>query len=222
MKKVLLITLIILLVSVLLAEDAEEFEYRLADQSLIFLPTAYTIPAGRVTFTNYQLLLFHFTFSPVDRLNLGAMVPFPMWWDFLDYFTPGFKYSYYRGDNFSMAVSAAYIFEFQAYTMNHILSIGKPDNSVHFMVGMTGRDDTDPNLLYGAGVRIALKPNTSLLCEFVTTNRSLDEDMNGVISAGLRFHGNRVSWDLGGSRTLREFDDELWLIPFVKVTGILR
>ena len=81
----------LLLASALLAKETAENDYRPGDQSVLVLPTAYNIPAGKITFTNYQILTLHFTFSFIDRLDIGAVFPFPIDKEFVDYMTPGFK-----------------------------------------------------------------------------------------------------------------------------------
>ncbi|MBM4403605.1 MAG: hypothetical protein FJ042_04380 [Candidatus Cloacimonetes bacterium] len=215
------ISIILLSLLLLTALWAEENEYRPSDQSVLILPTAYTIPAGTITFTDYEILILHFTYSPMDRLHLGLMFPFPAVKEFVDYITPGFKYTYFISETLNMAVGGSYTNYYNAHSLNHIVSIGKPDKSVHLMLGWADADNSKSNLIFGVGYRAALKPSTSFLGELITTQRILEKDPDALLMLGLRFHGKKVSWDLGGARAIGETDSELWLIPFLKTTVIL-
>ena len=101
-----------------------------------------------------------------------------------------------------MAIGGTYTFKVEGYSLNHILSIGKPRNNFHLVLGAAGAEDNDPDYIYGAGYRNTFKPNTSFLCEVITTKSILEEEADGLIIAGFRFHSKRVSWNLSGFRAL--------------------
>lgn len=213
---------LVVMLSFAITVCADEYEYRSSDQSILVMPTAYTIPTRTFTYTNYQILIQHLTYSPRDRLHLGLMFPFPISKEFVDYLTPGFKYTYYLSDKINMAVGGSYTLYEDAHTLNHILSVGKPDKSWHLLIGYIGAEDTKGTLVYAAGFRRALKPNTSFLAELITTQRILNKNPDALFLIGLRFHGSKVAWDLGGARLIAETDTDLWLLPFIKATVILR
>ena len=71
-----------------------------------------------------------------------------------------------------------------------------------------------------AGYRVDVSGTLSLLAEYTNAKAAIDEGFNGLLSIGLRFRGETMSWELGGIRPLETTGDLLFL-PLLKATLLI-
>ncbi len=227
MKKVLVLASIILATTAFMFAEADP-QFLAADQTLMIMPTAYTMPKGTSAFTNFELFLLQYTYAYMDRVHLSAAMVFPVFKDAIKTFTVGSKISYYREDKLQTALWVSYIPDPKIFSLGHVFSYGIPKISGHLTTGLvTKAQDGDAILSYGTedlfyhagfGVINSLSPRTSLITELHLGRYTGDDGVDSLILCGLRFKGKNISWDLGGFRPINEDMGELIALPFVKAT----
>lgn len=222
--KLTLIFMILIAVTALSADNAAQF--LAADQSLMTLPTAYTMPKGRSALTNFELVLMQYSYAITDRAHLSAAMVFPFNKDMIKTFSAGGKYNYYRGDKLQAALWGSYTPDPAVGTLGNIFSYGNPKLSGHLITaGVANLRESEVRMLIGLGGIVSLSPRVSLIGEsyYVPGNvidiegeDELNDDIK-IILMGVRFRGDKISWDLGAGRPLEDMGDILAL-PFVKAT----
>ncbi|PKN78009.1 MAG: hypothetical protein CVU48_09670 [Candidatus Cloacimonetes bacterium HGW-Cloacimonetes-1] len=196
--------------------------YYAADQSVLIMPTAYTMEKGTMAFTDYELAGLQLSRAITHNTHITAAMVFPITADLIRTFTVGVKHNYFRSPKVQSALWASYIIDPHFLSIGNILSIGSPQASVHLGVA-TGTDFTHEIKTYilMLGGMKDLSPRIALLGEIIGTNQVLDEEGNGLINIGVRFKGRDLSWDLGAFRPLNIDDGgELYALPFVKATYV--
>ncbi|HNX00603.1 MAG TPA: hypothetical protein PLE74_01815 [Candidatus Cloacimonadota bacterium] len=222
MRKVLLVTFFVLSSIIIFAQDSGNTTYA-ADQSLLFMPTAYTMPKGTSALTDYEVLVLQYSYAATDHLHLSAVSVFPVTKDALRTLTVGMKQNFFRKGK----VQSAGWFSFtpdsaiRAISFGDVVSYGTPERSAHAAVafGSNLHDKISSAVLMG-GVTTSMSERVNFIAEFTTTTEALKDNYTGLLSLGVRFNGKSTSWDLGGFRPLSGDSGDLLLVPYLKATFV--
>jgi hypothetical protein len=205
----------------LMAQPTDE-QFQSADQSLMVLPTAYTMPRGRSTFTDYELGLLQYAYGVTGTTHLSLGMPFPVVTEAFNYFTLGVKQNFLKSGNVQSAAIASYNIHFHTGMLGNALSIGNPRASLHadaFWTNRFGKTNERPNDFFlGAGGIVNVSNRVAIISELFTFSDLYDEKSNAIWTIGARIKGDRMSWDIGGFRGLKNNGDSLILIPLLKAT----
>ncbi|MEJ2635945.1 MAG: hypothetical protein P8184_11710 [Calditrichia bacterium] len=197
-------------------------EYRVGDHELLLMPTGYTMPKGQSYFSDYELFLLNYTYAVTPRTHAGVFTLFPITDDFLETFTVGVKQNYYRAEKAAFAVWATFTPKISGLTLGNVFSLGKPSNSLHLGISAaTEVDDEGWEFIYMVGYRRDVSRKVSLIAEYTNFSSFVEEDFNGMISLGLRFRSEDISWELAGVRPLESTGDLLF-VPLLKATILIK
>jgi len=195
-----------------------EAQFKAADQSLMVMPTAYTMPKGSSSFTDYELVVVQYAYAYTDRAHISAAMVFPVQAEMLKTFTIGIKQNYYRGSPVQSAAIISYNPDSRLFFMGNVVSVGNAKASVHGAIfGGTDFSEAPEDYVLMAGGIVSLSPSMALISEIISTSSTLDEEGNGIITLGVRFKGDKMSWDIGGFRLLKD-NPEIFLLPLLKAT----
>lgn len=196
--------------------------YMPGDQSLIFMPTAYTMPKGSLSLTNYELFFVQFAGAPTNYTHISVFSLVPFFNGATDSFSVGVKQSYLKTKYVQAAAWFSYTPRFPVYTLGNVVSIGKPEESLHlgFANGFSRDDQMDSPIAF-VGIRKDLSRKVAFMSEFGTTFEEIGDKNKivGAISFGFRFKGEDIAWELGGIRpTGVEWGGAINFFPIVKAT----
>jgi hypothetical protein len=196
--------------------------YEVGDHELFIMPTAYTMPAGKSYFANYELFFLNYTAGVTSSTHVGAFTLFPIVKDFLETFTVGIKQNYLRIPSFQGAVWGTYTPKIGGFTLGNVFSIGKPSNGIHAGIGaaIETEETSKWEVFYMLGYRYDASKKVSLIAEYSNFHSLIEEDFKGLISIGVRFRVNTISWELAGVRPLESTGDFLFF-PLLKATILL-
>lgn len=202
---------------------AQENTYQAGDQSLLFMPTAYTMPKGTSALTDYEVIVIQYAYAAGNYTHLSAMTAFPVSKDALRSFTVGIKQNYLRQGKLQSAFWVTFTPDSgtRLLTAGNVFSYGTSKTSGHAAIayGMNRNEDVSSALIMLGGTTY-LSKRVNLMGELTNTSESLSEGVLGIFALGIRFKGNSMSWDLGGFRPLSEKDDELFALPYLKATFV--
>ncbi|MBP7310343.1 MAG: hypothetical protein KA984_03540 [Candidatus Cloacimonetes bacterium] len=232
MEKIIALLIFVCIAFGLFAQEADSL-FLAADQSLMTMPTAYTMPKGSNSLTSYEVLLLQYAYAISDRSHFSIGMVFPISTDMLRTTTLGTKINYLKYKKTQAAVSLSYIPDAQVAALGNVISIGSTRGSVHLMINRgQSLDGGGGGFIFGLGGIKTFSTRVSGMLEFYNFSDILDidysddeeddlTDMNeSVLLFGIRFKGEKMSWDLGGIRPLVVDDGDLLAIPFVKGTFI--
>lgn len=220
MKK---IFLCIVLTAILLKPSLSQ-KYTPGDHELLLMPTASTMEKGSYYFSDYELFFLNFTFAPGPNTHLGAFTLFPVTTDFLETFSVGFKHRFINTTDFSSAVWGSYTPKSSTFVLGNVLSINTDRPGFHLGLAAANQLDGDSHteVLIMAGTDIELSEKFILLLEYTNLSSFIENDVNGLISFGVRFRGNDIAWELGGLRPLEDTGDEFLFFPLLKATILFK
>ncbi len=213
-------TLTLLLLTAALALQAQSYDrqFLAADQSLMVMPTAYTMPKGGHTFTDYELVVLQYAYGATDRTHLSAGMVFPFTADMFKTFTLGAKQNWYRGDLVQSAALLSYNIELKGGMFGNVVSVGNDKVSGHgALMWLFDFEDVSSAAGVMLGGIVKLSDRVSLISELLSTTQFMDEEGNGVFTLGVRFRGQKMSWDIGGFRLLSEMEG-VYMLPLLKAT----
>ncbi|HOC95814.1 MAG TPA: hypothetical protein PK802_04155 [Candidatus Cloacimonadota bacterium] len=217
---------------------AADGEFYAANQSVFVIPTAYMMPKGSSSFTDYELVILQFSFAPSNRLHLSAGMGFPYNVEMAKTITAGAKFNYFQAPSMESAAWGTFTPIEEVYTLGNVVSFGNNSGngggSLH-LAGMLYGDMDKPDYLWavlgtGGIVRISNRVNGMVDMIFPplrVKDRSDDTDSEyddesdnyGVFIAGVRIKGKMLSVDLGGMRFVGDGDHgDILLMPFVKAS----
>lgn len=200
---------------------AKEPLYYAADQSLFMMPTAYTMPKGTQSFTDYELFVLQFANAVGENTHISAIVAFPVTMEMLQSFTAGVKHNYIHNGKLQAAVWGSYTPYYHALTVGNVFSLGSPKASVHAAASWgTDFSDYSKEYVIMLGGMTDFTPKTAFLLEVLTSSQILEDYSNGLITFGVRFKGKQTSWDIGGFRPLDAGGLDFFALPFLKATFI--
>jgi len=205
-------------------------QFLAADQSLMVMPTAYTMPKGMSSVTDFEVLLLQYSNALTDRLHLSAGMMFPVSKEAIKTFTLGTKFNYYRWHQFQTALWASYTPDPQTSTVGNIVSYGNTSASLHLLTAaMLDFNNGEQHFVYGLGGIKTLSKRVSGIGEFFYFPWTFDfdeddpdiqddQELDKVALIGIRFKGQKMSWDLGAIRPVGIDMGDLIAFPFVKAT----
>jgi hypothetical protein len=222
MRIAIIILFLFIVTLFLYAEDPDSTFYA-ADQSLLFMPTAYTMPKGTSALTDYEVFVLQYSYAATDHLHLSAMSIFPISIDALRTLTIGAKQNYLRTGNLQSAAWFSFTpdVSLRVISFGNVLSYGTPKRSAHAAVGFgSNLHDKIGSALIMVGATTSMSKRANFIAEITTTSEALKNNYTGLLSLGIRFKGKATSWDLGGFRPLSGDSGELLLIPYLKATFV--
>jgi len=225
MKMKILILAIMLIMSVLLFAEAED-TFNPADQSLLLMPTAQTMPKGSAALTNYVLLFNQLSYALTNRMHITAAMAFPIHKDMIKTFSIGSKLNYVKITDLQAALWNTYNFDSQVLVFGNVFSQGDGQVKFHFSQGMFVNFEKQDNVFFmGGGMLGEISPKTSLILEGVFVpqksfeifdDEEIEKDFK-MFLLGVRFKGKSIGWDFGAARPLEDTGD-LIALPFLKAT----
>ena len=193
--------------------------YRPGDQSLMFVPTAYTMPPGSHAITNYEVIVIQYAYSFPTNTHVSIMSAMPVWSDFVKTITLGVKQRYFVKGIVQSSAFASFNPDIPGFMVGNVVSLGQPSQSLHLglMYGWAeGEGVSDP--LFFLGGRKNVSEKIALMAEFGRPIGSTNGDIEGLISFGVRFISSSISWDLGGVRAVGVDMGDLYFFPVLKAT----
>ncbi|TFG99137.1 MAG: hypothetical protein E4H13_09160 [Calditrichales bacterium] len=215
MKKLFAIVIIFVLT---IAGSAQE--YQAGDHEMFLMPTAMTMPEGNSYLTDYELVLLNYTYAVTSTTHIGVFSLFPIVPEFLETITLGAKQNYYQSEKLNAAVWATYTPKASGLTLGGVFSFGPASNGFHVAISTMKGLEEDSNsweMVYMLGYRYDVSQKVSLMAEYTNLSTGIDEGFNGLISIGVRFRGESISWDLAGLRPLEKTEGFLFA-PLLKAT----
>lgn len=224
MKRYLIILLLGLLATGLFAADPDELFWA-ADQSLMVMPTAYTMPKGMHAFTDLELAIMQYAYAVSNRTHLSAGMVFPFTEDMIKTFTAGFKTNFLK----SKKAQAALIGSFNPHTRagygGVVGSFGDPDISMHIMGSelYNFKNGDYQTLIALGGIKSISERFSGIMECYVVPQElgNLGDDPDAAqfaIALGARFKGPKISWDFGIGRALGIDMGDFIGFPVLKAT----
>ena len=198
-------------------------EYQVGDHELLIMPTAYTMEAGQSYFSDYELVFLNYTYAVTPSTHLGIFTLFPITKDFLETVTLGAKQKYIDSEFIKSAVWITYTPKVSGLTIGNVLSFGKPSHGFHLGLATASSFEEQTEewpLIIMLGYRVDISGSLSFLAEYTNAQASIEEGFNGLLSLGIRFRGESISWELGGIRPLESTGDFLFF-PLLKATFLI-
>ena len=214
---------LILLVVILSMTNLIAQEYQVGDHELLLMPTAFTMEKGKSYISDYELVFLNYTYAVSSRTHLGVFTLFPVTKDFIETTTLGFKQKFTNAEFINSAIWVTYTPKISGLTLGAVASIGKISNGFH--LGLSSATELEGGsknweIIYMLGYRYDISQKLSLIAEYTNFSSFIEEDFNGLISLGIRFRGQSISWDLAAVRPLESTGD-LIALPLVKATYLI-
>jgi hypothetical protein len=196
--------------------------YQVGDHELLLMPTAYTMQSGQSYLSNYELFFLNYSYAPGNSTHISAFTLFPITKEFIETLTFGVKQKYLNNESVKAALWTSYTPKISLLTFGTVLSFGSGPDGLHVGISTANSLDADNSsdsweLIYMAGYRLDTSRKISLIFEYTNFSSAVDENFNGLLSLGIRFRGQNITWDLAGIRPL-ESTEGLFLIPLLKAT----
>lgn len=202
----------------LYAQEADEM-FQAADQSLLVLPTAYTMPKGGHTLTDYEIFIVQYAYGLTGRTHLSLGMPFPIVAEAFEYTALGIKQNYLRYGKLQAAAAVSWMPKAEGLTFLNVFSYGTPKASAHLLVaGVADYNDVGDGAFLALGGLVNVSKRIALISELMTATEVFDEEGGQILTLGVRFKGDKLSWDLGGFRPFTGDAGDLLLIPLIKMT----
>lgn len=194
-------------------------KYEVGDHELLLMPTAYTMEKGNSYFSDYELFILNYTVAPSNNTHISVLTLFPITTAFIESFTLGIKQNYYRSEKLQSAFWASYTPKASLLFVGNTVSFGKKSNSFHLGTGIVANFDFDDAwaTLISLGYRHDFSRKVIFLAEYSTGGNKTDIKANGLISLGIRFRYESISWEIAGIRPLESTGDLLFF-PLLKGT----
>lgn len=226
MKKIYFILIALAIVSLGFAQN-DNLGFKAADQSVLTMPTAYTMPKGTHAFTSFEVILMQYSYALTDYAHLSAGMAFPVTSELFKTFSFGGKVNYLQKGQLESAVVATFNPNSKILFGANTLSYGNEDASAHFLTGgMMKFDERNKAILFGLGGIKSLSNRVSGLAELYYIS-SLDVYEEGFESSdsdeimmglGVRIKGSKMSWDFGAFRPLKNDTGDIFALPLLKAT----
>jgi len=218
--KLLTITLVMMIFAgiTLCAQEADSM-FHAADQSLMLMPTAYTMPKGSSTFTDYEVFIVQYAYGLTGRTHLSIAMPFPIVAEAFEYSALGIKQNYLRYGKLQMAAGLTWLPKAEGGGISNIISYGTQKSSVHGMVSFAfDYNEVASGALLALGGIVNVSKRVDLMAEIFTLSQIADEEYGQLLTLGVRIKGDRMSWDLGGFRPLTGDSGGFILFPLIKLS----
>lgn len=219
MKTIIIVLILVLASAAMLFAQETDPMFQAADQSLLILPTAYTMPKGGHTLTDYEIVILQYAYGLTDRTHLSIGMPFPVFVEAFEYSALGIKQNYLKYGDLQSAAILTWMPKAEGLGLMNVISYGTPQASVHGHVGVVmSYEEIADGAFLALGGLVNVSPRIALISEIMTVTDALDEEGGQLFTVGVRFKGNKLSWDLGGFRPFTGDSGELLLFPLVKMT----
>jgi hypothetical protein len=219
MKTITLMLLLLLLGSITLWSQEADRQFQAADQSLMLMPTAYTMPKGSSTFTDYEIFIVQYAYGVTGRTHLSIGMPFPIVADAFQYSALGIKQNYLKYQKLQGAFMVTWMPKVEGGALSNVFSYGNEKASVHGFVGVSfDYDKIQSGTLLALGGIVSTSKRVALMAEVISSSAILEEEANGLLNLGVRIKGDKMSWDLGGFRPLAGDTGTFLLFPLIKMT----
>ena len=224
MKKIIFSLFFIIVLMQLLAQEEKQFE--VADNELFVIPTAYTMPSGKVYFADYELAIINFTAAVSNRSQLSFYSLFPITTDFLETLTLSYKLNWMKKSKFSSALWVNYLPKGNAGFAGNIFSFGNRfRTNFHLGAGFgfefNNGDENASDLIYLMGAKFPFSNVTSFMVEYFNFSSIVDDDFDGVLNIGFRFKGSKLAFDISGLRPLVSDSGNFLFFPFLKMVVMI-
>lgn len=212
-----------------------------ADHALFFLPTGFTPPQGSFLFRDFELLFLTLGFAPTSSSTVTGGFMFPVTAEF-QLLTAGIKqrlfadlenrYAVAFAGNITKPIGENVEGEFIT-TSNLVASYRGPNPElnawdgfgVHAAVGYLGASDDEGDwadaFSFGMGAEVRISRNAKFMAEFLSAapfDPEADVD-GGLLTLGIRLHGDRLSADIAGLRPMVEGESmDLVFFPLLVVS----
>ncbi len=193
--------------------------YQPGDQSLIFVPTAYTMPAGLIAITDYEVAFVQVARSFSTNTHLSAISMLPVTSDFTKTITLGVKQRYLAHGIVQSSAFSSFTPDSRMFIVGNVVSLGQPYTSLHLglLYGWQAGKSFDAPLFFVGG-RKNLSKSVALMAEYGSATGSTDGTVQNIASFGIRFISNTISWDLGAIRPEGIDMGNLYFFPVLKAT----
>jgi len=201
-----------------------------SDQALFFMPTAFTPPAKSFSFRDFELLFITMGYSPTDMTSISGGFLFPVSPD-LQLLTAGIKQRLWEDPDGTTALAVTGnitkplgdLSDDNSFFVNANLVAGKRNETgsgIHAAIGYLGaktlKDDIGGDktydwhgsFTYALGAEGRLTPHVKFIAEYLSAV-PFGEGANiggGLLTMGLRLHGDRLSADIAGTRPITDSD----------------
>jgi hypothetical protein len=219
MKVLILVVALMLVTSFSLSAQEMSEEFKAADQSLMVMPTAYTMPKGASTFTDYEIFIIQYAYGLTNSTHLSVGLPFPIVAEAFEYSALGVKQNYLKYGKLQSAAALTWMPKAKGGILSNVLSYGTPKASLHGYIGFFyDYDRVESGALLALGGIVDVSSRIALMSELITHSEAADEEGGQILTLGVRFKGDKLSWDLGGFRPFTGNSGDLILIPLIKMT----
>lgn len=224
MKRYLILLLLSLLAAGLFAADPDELFWA-ADQSLMVMPTAYTMPKGMHAFTDLELAVMQYAYAVTDRTHLSAGMVFPFTKDMIKTFSAGVKSNVFKHEKAQIALVGTFNPHTRAGYGGVVGSFGNPDISMHILASelYNFKNGENQALIALGGIKSISERFSGIMeCYVIPQDLgNLGDDPDAAqfaIALGARFKGPKISWDFGIGRALGVDMGDFIGIPVLKAT----
>ena len=212
-------TLVALLTLALALSAQATLGYRPGDQSLMFVPTAYTMPGNSNAITDYEVVFIQFTHAFESNTHVSIMSAMPVTSDFVKSITLGVKQRYLAKGIVQSSAFGSLTPDSRMLIMGNVVSLGQPSQSLHLglLYGWQKKGGFDAPLFF-VGARKNLSSKVALMAEYGSPIGPTNGTVQNIASFGIRFISNTISWDLGGVRPEGVDMGNLYFFPVLKAT----
>lgn len=179
-----------------------------SNQSLVFMPTAFTPPRGTICLRHLEVLFLNLNYSTSDWTSIGVGAMIPVTDEFnLPNLSVKQQILKSRDQGFALALAGNIALPIGSnvkngkmlWTGNLVLSSQLiPFAGLHGMVGLidVGEKSQSPSMTFGAGSHIRLASHVILLAEYLGAPTLGNQPVKNLIDAGIRWHGKHLAADI--------------------------
>jgi hypothetical protein len=194
-------------------------KFMAGDQSLLLMPTAYTMPKGKISLTDIDIFIGSCSYAITGSTHISGAMIVPLNTELFQSFTVSIKQNYLKTGMLQSAAWANYNPALGGAVIGNVVSLGDYNGSVHIAAAWS----TDLNKIYkdyaimGGGM-FNLSKSIAVIAEVLSTSQIYEDYEEGLVSAGFRFKSPRITLDIGGCRLLKDNPDDLGFFPLAKLT----
>ena len=226
-----------------------------SNHSLVFMPTAFTLPVGTWSFEDFELLFLTMSYAVTSTTQITGGMLFPVDPNDFEAFTFGAKQQLLETPDHrtAMAITGSFT-DFSGdfsrevlsttWTVNLVGSVafqgvdGAGDiGGVHIAMGDMGSTTKEQvydyssyystsrtvtkthnsfSLFLGSDIRIS--PNAKFIVEYLRGGEfNGDSDFQSILNFGFRIHGQHLSADICGFRSLEVDMGNIFLLPMINI-----
>jgi hypothetical protein len=216
-----LLLLVVSLCSTVSAEQETDIFWP-GDQSLFFMPTAYTMPQGSHAFTMYEVIYWQYTYALTNSTHLSASTFMPFFVSgVVEGFAAGIKQNYLKTEMVQAAAAIGYSPYFERALVSNIVSIGSDRISIHAGgILLTDFTEWSNYHIFMAGARLRVSNTLGLMGELYAPKWELDDYERfeqSAVSACVTISNGTARVDAGVMTTLQDKKDKP-VAPLFKIS----